>query len=361
MAPFLLLSMLAVVNLLSTINVLAVNASTTVSPPFAAVALEAWSNREIAALLRDPTHYAPSWGKTGIAFSVTYYVRNARMAATYHADPEQDDAVRRLFQMEMDIFSAFRSWFDHRHDDAAWTRWAETVGTVFNDDLKAFLERLASDPMSTEMALPRGGGAAGTLGAVPHSVVFEGERPFVALSDEEGFPLIGFGSWTLTDDECTESVLLALDAGYRLIDSSENYRNERAIGEALRRSDVDRAELFLSSKLSFDENYGEKVTTAAFSKSLDNLGVDYLDLYMVHGAIGDKARLKAAWLEMEELVRLNKIRFLGVSNFGPSDMDYLMDFATIKPRFVQNKFDPFTQGMCSRIAPRVERARFCAF
>ena len=87
------------------------------------------------------------------------------------------------------------------------------------------------------------------------------------------------------------------------------------------------------------------MTTEAFYKTLDNLGTDYLDLYMVHGAISDKVRLKAAWLEMEALVRENKIRFIGVSNFGPSNMDWLMEFATIKPRFVQNKYDPFTQGM----------------
>merc|ERR1712018_684086 len=124
-------------------------------------------------------------------------------------------------------------------------------------------------------------------------LVFDAENPFVPSSDEKGFPLIGFGSWTLNDAACTEAVLKALKAGYRLIDSSENYRNEQAVGEAVRRSGIDRSELFIASKVSFNENYGEKVTTEAFETSLRNLGVDYLDLYMVHGAISDKARLKA--------------------------------------------------------------------
>jgi len=205
------------------------------------------------------------------------------------------------------------------------------------------LEQLLSVPV--EMVVHSEHGFGHTLISPPTvSIPSDGSLEQIPLSDQGGFPLIGFGSWTLNGDDCKAAVLKALEAGYRLIDSSENYRNEEAIGEAIRESRVDRKQLFLTSKVSFNENYGEKVTTEAFSKSLEHLGFDYLDLYMLHGAISDKARLKAAWLEMEELVRANKIRFIGVSNFGPSDMDFLMEFASIKPRFVQNKYDPFTQG-----------------
>merc|ERR1712176_1745006 len=95
---------------------------------------------------------------------------------------------------------------------------------------------------------------------------------------------------------------------------------------------------------SYNKNYGSGDTTKAFYASLDRLGLDYMDVYMLHGAISDKERLKEAWLELEGLYREGKIKYIGVSNFGPRDMDYLMSFATIPPAFVQNKYDPFTQG-----------------
>eukprot|EP00483_Globobulimina_turgida_P003847 UN03855 len=100
----------------------------------------------------------------------------------------------------------------------------------------------------------------------------------------------------------------------------------------------------IASKLSLNKNYGKDVTTKAFYASLERLGVEYIDVYMTHGAIGDKRRLREAWEELEELYNLGKIKYLGVSNYSPRDMNELLEYAKVKPMFVQNKYDPFTQG-----------------
>lgn len=89
---------------------------------------------------------------------------------------------------------------------------------------------------------------------------------------------------------------------------------------------------------SYTKDYGDSSTVNAFDATLDNLGIDYIDIYML-------IQLKESWLELESLYKSGKIRYLGVSNFDPNDMNELLQFASIKPMFIQNKHDPFIQGM----------------
>ena len=337
-----------------------------VSPPFGAVANQAFRNKEIMALLRDPESYNPSWGKAGIAYAVIYYIRNARLAVQYHIhkdvmieEKNYDDIFYQLFKWEMDIFSTFRAWYDDSNNDEKWKNFVMTTYGIFGNDnnLKFYLSKFAN---SEEISMPiyRDNGVgpkflsvADMNDAIPSNLEFNEITPFIPTMDDGKFPLIGFGSWTLSADKCKEAVLTALKTGYRLIDTSENYNNEQVIGEAIRESGIDRSKIMIASKLSYNKNYGEGVTTKAFYETLDNLDVDYIDVYMLHGAITDKQRAKEAWQELEGLYAEGKIKYIGVSNFGPRDMNDLMAYAKIKPAFVQNKYDPFTQGIlcCVRV------------
>lgn len=335
-----------------------------VSPPFGVVAQQAYNNREINALLQDPDNYNPNWGKTGIAFSIIYYIRNARMAIQYvdkDRSPEGkiDDQTYgeiwiKVFRWEMDIFASFRNWFDDRGNDDKWKEFVSVVYGIFNSNLKGFLANFADlIRFPSKMPIYKENGLGPKFSSldddvsnnimVPSNITFDNINPFIP-SLKNGFPLIGFGSWPMKGQECKDAVLSALKTGYRIIDTSENYNNEQIIGEAIIESGIDRKDILIASKLSHNKNYGAEVTTEAFYQTLDNLGVEYIDIYMLHGAISDKKRLKEAWQELEQLYLDQKISYLGVSNFGPEDMDQLMEYAVVKPLFIQNKYDPFTMG-----------------
>eukprot|EP01084_Bolivina_argentea_P037769 69837_1 len=337
-----------------------------VSPPFVEVAEDAFSNQEIASLLRDPSNYNPSWGKAGIAYSIIYYMRNARLAAQYapktftYKHESQPLMWSNLFRMEMAIFNAFRDWFDHRNDATKWQHFVRIVHNIFSEKVKHYLQHFStSDSFAIRMPVYKDNGLGAKFALemtkdLPTNVQLDKENPFIALFDDT-LPLIGFGSWPLVGERCKDAVLKALKTGYRLIDTSENYNNEKEIGEAMRESGVDRKDILIASKLSYNQNYGKGVTREAFEKTLDNLGVDYMDVYMLHGAIGDKQRLREAWAELETLHKEGKIKYLAVSNFDPHDMSQLMTYSTIKPLFVQNKFDPFTQGQQTPWTTSIER------
>lgn len=139
----------------------------------------------------------------------------------------------------------------------------------------------------------------------------------VKLNNGVEMPILGFGTFQLTDpQECEEAVYNALMAGYRLIDTASSYENEEYVGRAIKRSGVPREELFITTKL-WVQDYGS--AKEAFQRSLDRLGVDYIDLYLLHQNFGD---VYSAWRDMEELYEEGKIRAIGVSNFFP---DRLLD------------------------------------
>jgi len=167
----------------------------------------------------------------------------------------------------------------------------------------------------------------------------------VILNNGVEMPIMGFGVFQITDaGQCERSVLDAIEAGYRLIDTAASYGNEEAVGRAIKKSGVPREELFITTKLWVSDT-GYETTKAAFERSLRNLQLDYLDLYLIHQPFGD---VYGSWRAMEELYRDGKIRAIGVSNFYP---DRLVDFVLnndITPAVNQIETHPFCQQIDSQ-------------
>jgi diketogulonate reductase-like aldo/keto reductase len=165
------------------------------------------------------------------------------------------------------------------------------------------------------------------------------EVPTVKLHNGVEMSQLGFGVFQMTDDEAEQSVVDALQAGYRLIDTAASYRNEEAVGRGIARSGMPREEIFVTTKLWVPEvNYaGAK---KAFQRSLDNLGLDYIDLYLIHQPYND---VFGAWRAMEELYEAGKVKSIGVSNFASAKLvDFVLN-TNIKPMVNQIETHPFNQ------------------
>lgn len=151
--------------------------------------------------------------------------------------------------------------------------------------------------------------------------------PAARLNNGVMMPLLGFGTNTLTGDVGERCVADAISVGYRLIDTAHVYGNEEAVGAGIKKSGIDRKELFVTSKLWVDDS-GYEGTKKAFQTSIDKLGTDYLDLYLIHRPRGD---VKGTWKAFEELYEAGKIKAIGVSNFEPDQLAELLSYARIKP------------------------------
>ncbi|GAP68045.1 aldo/keto reductase [Bacteroidales bacterium 6E] len=151
--------------------------------------------------------------------------------------------------------------------------------------------------------------------------------PAARLNNGVMMPLLGFGTNTLTGDVGERCVADAISVGYRLIDTAHVYGNEEAVGAGIKKSGIDRKELFVTSKLWVDDS-GYEGTKKAFQTSIDKLGTDYLDLYLIHRPRGD---VKGTWKAFEELYEAGKIKAIGVSNFEPDQLAELLSYAKIKP------------------------------
>ena len=162
----------------------------------------------------------------------------------------------------------------------------------------------------------------------------------VLLNNGVEMPILGFGVYQVTDpNECETSVLEAINAGYRLIDTAQAYGNEEAVGKAIKKSGVAREELFITTKLWVsDVSYDN--AKKAFEKSLKNLGLDYLDLYLIHQPYGD---VHGAWHAMEELYKEGRIRAIGISNFQPDRVMDMIVFNEVVPAVNQIETHPFNQ------------------
>lgn len=156
-------------------------------------------------------------------------------------------------------------------------------------------------------------------------------------------PMLGFGTLHIPPDESEHCVQDAFDAGYRLIDTAAAYFNEREIGEAIRKSHIDRRELFITSKV-WIQDAGYEKTWKAFHTSLDKLGLEYLDLYLIHHPFGD---YYGAWKAMEKLYHQGKIRAIGVCNFNTDRFIDLYLNASVKPMINQIECHPFFQQSSS--------------
>ncbi len=159
-------------------------------------------------------------------------------------------------------------------------------------------------------------------------------------------PCIGFGTWQTPDGKTAVSaVKTALACGYRHIDTAAAYENEVSVGQAIRESGVKREELFVTSKL-WNDSHGYEKTLRAFDRTLEDLGLDYLDLYLIHWprplAFRDdwEEANNGTWKAFEELYQAGKIRAIGLSNFMPRHTDALLKKATIAPMVNQINYHP---------------------
>lgn len=167
--------------------------------------------------------------------------------------------------------------------------------------------------------------------------------PDVTLNNGVQMPQLGFGVWQVDDDTAEKAVITALEAGYRSIDTAKIYFNEEGVGRALRAAGVPREELFVTTKLWNTEHEYDKALRA-FDESLDKLGLDYLDLYLIHWPVPSQDRFPEAWRAMEKLYEDKRIRAIGVSNFTVQTMSRLLDESETVPAVNQIELHPrFTQ------------------
>lgn len=169
--------------------------------------------------------------------------------------------------------------------------------------------------------------------------------PFV-LHNGVSIPCIGYGTFLTSDEAAVEAVRAALAAGYRHIDTAATYGNEVGVGAGIRAGGVPREELFVTSKV-WNTERGYHKTRAAFEKTLSDLGLDYLDLYLIHWPanrkqFGEKAKALNAetWRALEDLYREGKVRAIGVSNFLPHHLEELLETAEIVPMVNQIEVHP---------------------
>lgn len=161
----------------------------------------------------------------------------------------------------------------------------------------------------------------------------------IALNNGVQMPVLGFGTLYLNGEAGTQNVADAISRGYRLIDTATIYNNEEAVGAGIKRSGIGRKELFVTSKVWVDDSGYEKAKKA-FETSLNKLGLDYLDLYLIHRPRGD---VKGSWKAMEELYKEGRIKAIGVSNFTPAQIKDLMAGSSVKPVVNQIEAHAFFQ------------------
>jgi 2,5-diketo-D-gluconate reductase A len=166
--------------------------------------------------------------------------------------------------------------------------------------------------------------------------------PHVLLNNGVEIPQLGFGVWRVPADETEKAVATALDAGYRHIDTAKLYGNEEAVGAAIRASGLDRDEVFVTSKV-WNDDQGYDDTRRAFDATMDRLGFEVLDLYLIHWPMPEKGLAADTWRAMEALYKDGRIRAIGVSNFHPHHLRALLDHADVVPTVNQVELHPYLQ------------------
>jgi 2,5-diketo-D-gluconate reductase A len=163
--------------------------------------------------------------------------------------------------------------------------------------------------------------------------------PTVTLANGVEMPALGLGTSPMDDDETEATVAAAIGAGYRLIDTAENYRNEQGVGRGIRASGIDRDEVFVTTK--FNERWhGGEEAQQAFVNSAARLGLDRIDLFLIHWPVPAKDRYVDAWRGLVQLLDDGKVRAIGVSNFKPAHIDRLIDETGTVPVVNQVQLDP---------------------
>lgn len=162
---------------------------------------------------------------------------------------------------------------------------------------------------------------------------------YVTLNNGVEMPILGFGVYQVPPDETEEAVTNALAAGYRSLDTAAAYQNEDAVGRAVQKSGIARNELFITTKLWIQDN-GEATTLRAFETSLQNLGMEYVDLYLIHQPFGD---VYGEWRVMEKIHNDGGARAIGVSNFAADRLVDLIIHNEVTPAVNQIETNPYYQ------------------
>ncbi|MBC1738546.1 aldo/keto reductase [Listeria seeligeri] len=162
----------------------------------------------------------------------------------------------------------------------------------------------------------------------------------IKLNNGVEIPILGFGTYQITEpEEAEKAIIEAIKAGYRHIDTAQSYMNEEAVGKGIAESGVSREELFITTKI-WVENVSYKGVISSFERSLHRLGLEYVDLLLIHQPFND---VYGAWLAMEELQKEGKIRAIGVSNFAVDKAVDLAEFNEVIPQVNQIEINPFQQ------------------
>ncbi|WP_271002850.1 aldo/keto reductase [Listeria seeligeri] len=173
----------------------------------------------------------------------------------------------------------------------------------------------------------------------------------IKLNNGVEIPILGFGTYQITEpEEAEKAIIEAIKAGYRHIDTAQSYMNEEAVGKGIAESGVSREELFITTKI-WVENTSYQGVISSFERSLHRLGLEYVDLLLIHQPFND---VYGAWLAMEELQKEGKIRAIGVSNFAVDKAVDLAEFNEVVPQVNQIEINPFQQQTKNIEALRAE-------
>ena len=178
--------------------------------------------------------------------------------------------------------------------------------------------------------------------------------PNLTLANGIEIPHIGLGTASMSDQQASVTVAQAIRAGYRLIDTAENYGNETGVGQGIKASGVDRRELFVTSKFNA-KWHGYDEVQQAFANSAARLGLDYIDLFLIHWPMPAQGRYVDAYRGMMKLLEDGKIRALGLSNFKPDHIDRLVEATGVVPHLNQIQVNPYVGRNAERVYQSVHK------
>jgi diketogulonate reductase-like aldo/keto reductase len=171
--------------------------------------------------------------------------------------------------------------------------------------------------------------------------------PPITLNNGVEMPQLGFGVWQVPDDEAERAVTTALEAGYRSIDTAAIYGNEEGTGKAITASGIARQDLFVTTKL-WNSDQGYDATLRAFDASLEKLGLEYIDLYLIHWPLPSRGKYIDTYRAFEKLYADGRAKAIGVSNFLPEHLEKLIDATSVIPAVNQIELHPHLQQDAAR-------------